>query len=434
MLSAVKKVISPKYKNLIFKFAIRILWFFKFDTIIAWLVAYVLVSHNNSKLFSVEHNAILALDRSIFNEDREALDKYREKHNLPYQFILYPSFIRAILSDAIWPYAFREQVAFYAKRNEHHRFLRRITRIYEKILYFFERNTKIKIKFVLTALMDYAQDYPWIKAIRNYGGQFIVLNKESIIYSDYFKDDLRTIYKKSNFNFEGDAALFYCVYGRDAYIAADSVRPDQSYVTGCPRVDELIVSVSAPKKYEEPFILVAAFMDPLYGVPRLWNDVLDVIHSDTWVRSRVIVKCRDTREIPLIHEKFPHINAVTGSLGKYLKKSPAAFVGFNSTTCLDAFIAEVPVVVPWWADAEQMVDKSLLGPHTKDFHNLAFNRGSFVKILRDYLEGCEKEKQNVTSWRNNPKLKEFIEYKYTPLDGKNCERFFEFLKGFNISK
>lgn len=315
-------------------------------------------------------------------------------------------------------------------RHIHAEFLARITSIFERALYILRDTYHTRIEIVLAGQIDYAMDYPWIAAIKNFGGKFVVLNKESIIYSPFFAQETVDLYEKDSFFYEGDAVLLYNSFAKELYMRAGAIEEKKSFVVGCPRVDRLIqIGVSARAKNR--FVLLAAFLDPTYRAQKLWSEVLSSLYADPSLRSRVIIKCRDTREIPVIKKDFPDFNAVTGPMEKFLEMNPAVFVGFNSTACLDALIAEIPLVVPWWAEALAMEGESLLGPRTSDFHTLARTPESLVSAINVRLNDEENDTPSV-SWQSNARLRDFIETKYSSLDGKNCERFFAFIDGYGV--
>ena len=101
--------------------------------------------------------------------------------------------------------------------------------------------TAMDIKIILTANINYFQDYPWIDAIHRNNGKFVALEKESIFFlPKSVKKIIIDTHKKHDFKYEGDAVFFYNDVAKETYIKTGGVQPERAFVTGCPRVDELI--------------------------------------------------------------------------------------------------------------------------------------------------------------------------------------------------
>lgn len=283
------------------------------------------------------------------------------------------------------------------------------------------------MKIILTANFDYYQDYPWISAVHKKNGKFVVLEKESIFYMPANERITVSWYKNRSFVYEGDAVLFYNETAKNVYIETGVVKPSQSFVTGCPRVDTL-VSLAKNKKKKGDFALLVSFMDPAYRAVELWNKTLKAVYQDELLRNKTIIKCRDSEEVEIINRKFPGISAVYGPMEDYLKEPIAIFASFNSTSCLDALIVGIPVVVPAWGTAKKAGKKALLGEHTSDFNLIAYNKESLIEILKEHITNKYTYKQTQSIWGNS-KIKKSIEEKYSRLDGKNCQRFFNYIDG-----
>ena len=442
VISFFKGLLRPVAKQTLLVYGVRILWWLHLDSAISRLIAFLVISNNREECARPSSGVVLlAMDRRIFNDDKDALRQYQKAHHLSYTILSYPSFVRALLTKAVWPAGFAVQTGFYAHRNHYREFTERMVRIYEGIMYFIEKQTGIRVRVILTGLIDYAQEYPWVFAIQKCGGVFVSLYKESIIYSKFYKEETVEIYTKAQFRYDGDAVLFYNEYAKDVFIAARAVTASQSFVTGCPRVDRLVEISESPEagqNQEEPFILVAAFQDPSYGAATLWREVLQALYRDEILRTHITIKCRDVREIVTIKRSFPDFQVVTGPMEYFLAKRPRVLVGFNSTSCLDALIADVAVVVPWWAEASdlglssgrRMEEAALLSPATSTFHEIAYNREMLVGMLHKYLDYGTKIPGEQHRGKKNSNLRKFIEEKYSALDGKNAERFFRFLDHF----
>ena len=401
-----------------------LLWHTKLDFFISKFIGIVTVAYNK-KEFSKNKNkkAILAMERGVFDYDVKAIKEYPSN----YIIVIYPTLARALLSDeAEWliPEEILEQTAFYKNKDKYTWLYDRFSKIYTKALDTMNAFGNIDVKIVLTANIDYFQDYPWIKAIHNKNGKFVVLEKESIVYLYTDKKTISARHKKYDFKFEGDAVFFYNYLGRDTYVEAGSVKPSQAHVTGCPRVDSLIEILNKKTKKQD-IAVVATFMQPYYFATKVWDEIINSIYSDELLRKKTIIKCKDKSEVTEVNSKFPGINAVCDSLGKYLVKNPTIFVGYNSTACYDALIAGITLMIPFWGETHKQGNDALVGKHTSNFHHLAKNKSEFIRILKDYIKGDTANYKKFGNVFDDKKLKEFLEQRYSRVDGNNCKRFYE---------
>lgn len=413
-----------KVKYALMRFVVLTLWNFGCDRWLARLLSVLILRDpRNVVTASKNRTTILALDRIVFNNDVQTLKTYVST----YDFICYPGSIRKLLGGTIWPQELQDQIAFYSRKNQYKEFIERVSALYYEVLNFLERRLRQDFRIVLSGHINYSQEYPWIVAIHRRGGKFVSLYRESIL-SDYYAELVARDYQNYHFLYEGDAVLYYNSFAMDVNMKTGVVKPAQAFVTGCPRVDRICSFTESTEKHkeEEGFILLASFQDVSYDASKLWHSVLNVVAEDELLRSKTVVKCKDAHGMAELKKIFPDVAMVTGKLEDYLEMRPVVFVGFNSTACLDALIAEIPVVIPWWKEAETLKEKALLGPHTKDFHFIVYDPQSLIMVLKAYFTNTVVIKLAPrVSWRKNFALKEFIEYIYSPLDGQNCQRFFK---------
>lgn len=422
-----------KFRRIIFfklRIIIYILWKLHLDKFIAGFLKHIIISYNKEDIKKNKNTtAIFAMERGIFNYDIEALKFFPSNYIL----LVYPTLARSLMFDeAEWlhPKDILDQTVFYAKKDEYKKHYDRLSNIFLLTIKKIEKSTVLKIKFILTANLDYFQDYPWIKSIHDNDGKFIVLEKESIVYLYTDTTNISNRHHKYNFKYDGDYVLFYNYLGKETYLKTGSIKPEQAFVTGCPRVDNLI-KISKNKTKDSDFILIASFMQPYYFATKVWDEIISSINKDEILRKKTIIKCKNHEEVSILQQKYPLIIAVSDSIENYLIKQPTIFIGYNSTTCYDALIAGIPVIIPYWGETEIKSDDGLVGMHTSDFHLIAKSKEDLIKILKDYIQGNTKKYMNAQTVWNNTKLKEFLEKRYSRVDGKNCQRFFEFIDKIN---
>ena len=279
--------------------------------------AIVMASRGN-KQTSLRKEAILVMSRNIFNDDMCAT----KERNSEYLFLEYPSFFRITLARQLWPKEMREQTVFYKYKDSHKKFLLRMSDIFHGAIDYINKNLgDNKIKFIVTANVDYYQDYPWIGAIHSMGGKFIALNKESVI-RPHDEKELFDRLNSNNFSYEGDTIAVYNDLAKEVYIRSGRFDADKIYSIGCPRVDELLgMHIDQAKKGN--FILLSSFMDPSYMATGLWNDVLKIIQNDELLRGKVVIKCKDSNEKKNLEKIFKNLRFEYGPLSPKSRRAIA---------------------------------------------------------------------------------------------------------------
>lgn len=412
------------------KYPLFIFWRLHLDMLAAKYIGLMLLMLNRGRVKNrCGKFTILAMERTIFNDDIAALEEYASSHAYGITFIHINAVLRRLLSKIMWPEEIDIQREFYQNLSAHKETAARISKILGNALNFFELLTGLHVKVFLSGNINYAQDYPWIAVMRSKRKLFVVLDKESIIYSP---SNSIARHKNYNFKYDGDFALFYNERARETFIEAGVVTPKQTLVLGSPRVDRLtsLAKNAHSAGAKDKFILINSFSLPTKGAPLLFEEILETISSDARLSSRVLFKCKTQTEAEKLMKKFPALKGVWGPMDQYLKLRPALAVGFNSGSCLDALIAGIPLLVPLWSDAARIKkEDALLGEHTKNFHLVSYNKTSFVETLKNALSNnLVMSALTQKSWISDPAFRKFIEHYYSPIDGKNCERFFEFLR------
>jgi len=434
-IKAITQIFKLRLTRGIIKVPLIIFWHLKLDWAFARYVGFTLFVFNRKELVRQNNKtAILVMDRGIFDDDVNALKRYSNSHGLGISFIHIESYYRRTLEVLMLPQELRNQIEFYGHLAQNKKLSKRVYAIQGKVLDSLEFLTGSTIKVFLSGNINYAQDYHWIGTMKNRGGVFVALNKESIIYSPNHQAYRIALHKEHNFFYEGDFALFYNNRAKETYIQAGAVLPENSIAIGSPKVDDLILlsqRASVPQNIDK-FILLLSFNRPhIDKVSQLYKEVIETIAADPYLASKTIIKCKNDAEAQKLMMEFPSINATSGSLQNFLEMRPSIAVGFNSTACLEVLIAGIPLIVPMWKEARYLNQEDiLLGAHTQSFHLVAKSKESFSRCLKKYLD---KQNENILAQPKTPhtygeELKKFIEYYYSPLDGKSSERFFRFLQ------
>jgi hypothetical protein len=368
---------------------------------IGWIIT------KNGKKLKTEKKFILVIEQEVLRDDINALAAHQSK----YELILYPEIMRQIIGDICWPDEIKMETTFYEKKERYRKVFERIENIHYNVLMLITKLTKHKMKAILAGNFDEFQDYLWITAIHKAKGKFIAFCNETII-TKKTKERITNKFLSYIFRFDGDAILFHNEASKHIFERLISFDKDKMYVVGLPKMDQ----ISQINKAKGEFILIFPFTE----LKQLCKETIDAICENQELRPKSIIMCRNNEEVINFQSKYIGLGALYIDLKFILEEGPKVAVGFNSTSCLDSMVAGIPVIMPIWAEAKdiELDESELMGEHTKKFHEIVKNKESLIKLLEKYLN--DKKEHPLSK-----EATEYIEKRYSLIDGNNCKRFFD---------
>ena len=384
---------------------IILLWRLRLEFFISIIMVGSIIYFNGMSL-KTKKKIIIAIDQKTFRDNILALHNHKSKYN----FIVFPESMRTIIGETCWPIEIRKETGFYEKKERYRKTLDRLEKIHYTTLLMITRLTNNKIKVVLAEDFDSYQDFPWIAAIHKMKGKFIAYCNENII-TKKTKEKITKKLVSHIFRFDGDAILFHNNEAKALFERLISFEKNKIYVTGEPRIDNLVQM----KKKKGDFIAVVTFAE--YG--KLWKETTEAIRSEKQLKKKIVMVCKDDEGIEYAIKRHEP-EEIYVSMDVVLEEGPKAVIGVNSTDCIDALIAGVPVIMPFWAEAKKIEDDEteLFGNHTRKFHELAKTKETVLKLIDSYMKDTREHPLKQEA-------REYIERRYSLIDGNNCKRFFE---------
>jgi len=113
------------------KSCVLVSWKLKLDSLLSKLLGSIVIFYNKKEI--IQNNkkiTILAMERTIFDEDIKALKEYPSNYNI----LVYPALLRALLFEevkGIWPEKqIKQQGYFYKNKDKYQGFYRRISNLF----------------------------------------------------------------------------------------------------------------------------------------------------------------------------------------------------------------------------------------------------------------------------------------------------------------
>ena len=397
--------VQGKVSFVTIKSILALLWHLHLDYAISLLLFYSIMYYNGVN-FKKKKNLIMAIEQQSFRDNILALHNHKSK----YTFIVFPEVMRTIVGETCWPKELMKETGFYEKKERHRKTINRLENIHYTVLFFITKMTNIEVNVVLAADFDNYQDFPWIAAIHQMKGKFIAYCNENIITKKTKEETTKKLVSHI-FRFDGDAILFYNSEAKTIFERLISFEKNKIHVVGEPRIDTLIQM----KRGGEDFIAIVTFKE----YEKLWNETIDAIYSKKELRKKIVMICKNEEEMQDASKKHqPGAICVKSDL--VLKSGPKAIIGINRTECFDAMIVGIPVIVPFWAEAKKTEEDEmeLFGNHTRKFHETARTKETLLKLIDSYMN--DKKEYPL-----KPEAREYIEKRYSLIDGNNCKRFFD---------
>jgi hypothetical protein len=384
---------------------IKLLWILRLDFIISYMM-FASILYYNGRTLKTKKKIILAIDQQSFRENILALHDHKSKYN----FIVFPEIMRTILGETCWPMEIRKETGFYEKKERYRNALDRLEKIHYNALLVMTKITTNKIKAVVAEDFDNYQDYPWIAAIHKMKGKFIAYCNENVI-TKQTKEETTKKFVRHIFRFDGDAILFHNNEAKTLFERLISFEKNKIHVTGEPRMDNLVQM----KRKKGTFIAVVTFAK--YG--KLWKETTEALHSNKQLKKKIVMICKDDEGVEYAIKRHEP-EEIYISMDVVLEEGPKAVIGVNSKDCIDALIAGVPVIMPFWAEAKKTEDDEteLLGNHTRKFHDIAKTKEALLKLIDSYMNDTKEHPLKQEA-------REYIERRYSLIDGNNCKRFFD---------
>lgn len=261
--------------------------------------------------------------------------------------------------------------------------------------------SKLNVKVVLSANIDYWQDEGMRCSCRTFSIPFLVLSKENCTIP---KDSNRLVkyYKETNFKFHGDGIAVFNQNMKNVLIKSGVCKSREIYVTGAPRLDAWR-NIKLDKCYQDTIVLLPYGMD--YGLKsdKNFKDVLNVFlsfakkHRGSTINF--VVKCKNNKykqdlEKKIIKKDLKYINLTVDKPLYELFPRSQLIIGYNSLALIEALLSRAVIAIPQWGEIGDDTEAQQFDPKDKACSGII----EFVKSRNDMEKLLEKIINNPHSY------------------------------------
>ncbi len=296
---------------------------------------------------------------------------------------------------------------------------------------------KLGVDCVVSACIDYPQDFDWGVITHRTGTPFIIFHKENLATSPGMIERFET-WSGSLGKFKGTHVIVHNDTVRQALIRPGYVQPDQISSLGCLRMDAFLNDIRNGKAEtstrERPLVTFFSFgpgigLGKLFGGPRLWPDEAGGIGFFKAFRSAHIAIARLAQDHPdidviikpkwggdwiekiidVLHntgidiDDIPNLSIQPDVSAQDLIFSSTVVVSYGSTVQLEAAVAGKPVVVPFLDEMheDRYQDLIFFRDQMDDLFDVARTDIEFRSIIEKRLKDPEISERCMTQRRKS---------------------------------
>lgn len=309
---------------------------------------------------------VLCLDRSQFSKD---IDELRARTH--YNWVTARAAALKRYQEAWVAPEDRNQTYFTGYLDGHCRHLKEPLRRFG-VEFLRTAQKRHPISAVMAGNTDYWQDDAIKLGCQELGIPFLVLCRENYITSlDY--DNVTGRMADAHFKFGGKGVAVFSDRTRTTLEATRAFPEGGIWLTGAPRYDRW-QEVVVPPKNERRYIVLLSYAHPLYLAPQNFAEVARrfcELSLQAPPGVEYLIKVKKPSDIDVATESLPEVGNYPVKL---IWEEPIyetfpqslAVIGFNTMAVLEAYLCDVPVIVPCWADAIRDSDETLISHSNPD--------------------------------------------------------------------
>ena len=302
---------------------------------------------------------------------------------------------------------------------------------------------RFSVDLVIGHHMHRGVNFDWGAIADQIGYPYVVINRENLFVSEYVCDAVKRRLKKLG-QFEGSYVTVHNKIAQKIFSGSGMVPKRKLPVLGCIRMDRFLKQIenSTPPSLENPIITFFTYFS------NLGKSEINSPHEQCKNVHRLLVEiARENPHIEVYFKVKPNFygswkpmleEAIAGSLAT-LDQTPNlhisttipahdliersnVVIGFNSTTVLEASIANRHVIVPYFGPwRERQYSKYIYLPNAMHL----FNVPSSIEDLKKMIFVCLKN-HKIADGLLNERRNLFEEY-VSPLDGTATEAHIELI-------
>lgn len=245
-----------------------------------------------------------------------------------------------------------------------------------------EISKKHRIDGLISAAVWYPQDVDWARSGEAIGIPYFSLHKEGLVPGEGHRAHQRSLLRKYG-HFCGTQLIVQNKIIESVFLEAEYVKPEAIKVLGSLRMDEFIARLSSSRDRNKERKQVAFFSferapqlgglllpfpdDPNAGMPTFFRDAhvvvcrLAKLYPDVhfiikpkWGGKWVTAVVQVLKEAGLDPDDLPNVEILPDANAHDIIFASDVVCGFGSTVLLEAGITDVPVIMPFFAEAKDV--------------------------------------------------------------------------------
>ncbi|MCE8038921.1 hypothetical protein [Halomonas sp. MCCC 1A11062] len=349
-----------------------------------------------------EKPVVLCVGRSLFKKDYKQFSQDKT-----FAWIWVDTYMLKLALDDIVPSEYQHQTQYIDSLELHKEEWRSAINLMSKFLEKIKK--RVAVNSVLTANIDYWQDYALKKAAQDQSVKVVVLSKEFPINKKVSEE-----YRRKYYKFE-HLADYICCFGsrlQDIFIDSGLGNKNNIVVTGAPRLDAWR---SAQYIQSGNIVTLLSFREGYGGDSEIFfYDVMERTIKALEIKSEkyvLYIKAKNKIDEKLIKEEVGESkNVIVTSSVELTDLLPRSkiIIGFNSLSLVEALLTESVILVPDWHGLDKKEDMlstfSFVPPGT-------INLVTKEKLSK-LLENIESTVDELAPIRENrlSMLKEFMQW------------------------
>lgn len=334
---------------------------------------------------------VLCVARPHFVKDIEQL-----RHRTNLNFILISNGQLEWLQRAWTPPHICEQTRYATCTGEDVEAARQRTEEFAtKFLLKLSRQTRISA--VMSANIDYWQDDSIRRACVKLGIPFLVLAREHyIIPSTISRCSNR--FKNFQYKYQGTGVAVFGESSRQMLITSGACTPEQTWVTGAPRLDPWR-EVMATDRSASNVVTLLSYSAPEYYATQNFREALGafarVSRAMQQRNVRFVVKCKnlpDKMRIQSLLADYPgHQLELTVNMPMYdLLPASRLIFGFNSLSVLEGLFTNAVLAIPYWGETYREQHELMFDPE-EPLSRVTFRFIESVEMLEQLIQATVSE-------------------------------------------
>jgi hypothetical protein len=345
---------------------------------------------------------VLYLDRALFRKDIEEMQA-----RTAINFVgISTTKVKRILERWVPPVG-RDQTYFTHMLETNLHYLKKTLEAFG-LAFLTEATANRAVDAVMAGNTDYWQDEAIKLACARLGIPYLVLARENYV-TGYDYTTVTERMAKAKFKFRGNGVAVFSERCKQAFETTGSFKGANIAVTGAPRFDKWAEVLTVPAE-ERNLMILLSYAAPLYMGEDNFRQVAAMFAEaaeQAPPNHQYLLKVKKRSDAEIVHTNSPGLDKTKVSIiwdePLYdLYPRARAIIGYNTLAALEGLLADIPVIVPCWADAVRDSSELLISydnPMDQAAIYFPTSPDEFKALLRQASEGTLRSKGTLEQRR-----------------------------------